>query len=269
LARAGAPGGLGVGLLLALLFAASSARGQGHVREKVDETRSVMVTWYEINDKLSKESSAWRGEKQTLEDLIEIRRTELETVRQRTAEARARTATATAKKRELEARRDELVAAAAVLRDSVAAFENRTRALLTRLPEPIVEKVRSISQSLPDPSDTSEDAEAAKRRTLSSRIITVLGILNEVNRFQREITVVPERRTLPSGINAQVTAMYLGIGQGYFVTVQGDAAAVGTSTDMGWVWIPVDESAADIAKAIAIAQNDAPAAFVPLPVRIR
>jgi Protein of unknown function (DUF3450) len=93
-------------------------------------------------------------------------------------------------------------------------------------------------------------------------------MLNEINKFNREITMTSEVRTLPDGTSAQVTAIYLGIGQGYYVGADGTVAGVGTATADGWVWTTATAAAPRIAEVIAILKNEQVAHFVELPVRI-
>jgi hypothetical protein len=59
--------------------------------------------------------------------------------------------------------------------------------------------------------------------------------LNEVNKFNREITVSSEVLTLSGGASAEVTALYVGIGKAYYVSRNGSAAGIGTASPDGWV----------------------------------
>jgi hypothetical protein len=112
-----------------------------------------------------------------------------------------------------------------------------------------------------------EDPEESKL-SLGERFQNIIGILNEVTKFNREITVRSEVRTLPDGSSAEVTAMYVGIGQAYYVNAAGDIAGVGTASAEGWIWTPTNEAAAKIMDAIAILNNEKVADFVQLPVTI-
>ena len=52
-----------------------------------------------------------------------------------------------------------------------------------------------------------------------------------------------EVRSFRDGNTAEVTALYLGIGQGYYVSASGTVAGVGTATADGWVWTPANDRA--------------------------
>jgi hypothetical protein len=76
-------------------------------------------------------------------------------------------------------------------------------------------------------------------------------------------------RKLADGTTAEVTALYVGIGQAYYVSGNKKAAGVGTASDEGWVWTPKNEAAREIARAISILKNEEAADFVPLPIVIK
>jgi hypothetical protein len=92
--------------------------------------------------------------------------------------------------------------------------------------------------------------------------------LHEVNKFNREITVSSEVLTLPDGTSAEVTALYVGIGNAYYVSRNGSAAGIGTASPDGWVWQSANAAAEQIANAIAILKNEQVASFVKLPIHI-
>ena len=56
--------------------------------------------------------------------------------------------------------------------------------------------------------------------TIAERYQNVVGVLNEVNKFNQDIHVVSELMELPDqpSVKAQVRAIYFGLGQAYYVT---------------------------------------------------
>ena len=139
--------------------------------------------------------------------------------------------------------------------------EGRTAELLRRVPSPLQERVRPLSQQFPeDPAES--------KLTLSQRFQNVIGSLNAVNKFNREITVTSEVRTLGDGTAAEVTALYIGIGQGFYVNALATAAGTGSGVSGDWAWEPNDAAAPLIATAIAVFKNEQGAEFVRLPMHI-
>ncbi|MGE3425029.1 MAG: DUF3450 family protein [Dehalococcoidia bacterium] len=242
---------------------AGALLAQGATKDAIENTRNVLREWSENRRILSKERQKWALDKQTLEQTIDVNQREVEGVRERIREAQASVTDADKKKAELNAEKDALANTAASLIETIAGLEARTLALMPRLPSPIREKLKSLSNRIPK--------EAANTTlTLNDRYLNVIGILNEVNKFNREISVESEVRQLEDGSSVQVTALYVGISLGYYVTAKGDAAGIGMPTAAGWEWQAVDAKAAPaIAQSIAILKNEAVAAYVPLPVRIQ
>jgi hypothetical protein len=105
--------------------------------------------------------------------------------------------------------------------------------------------------------------------SLGERFVNVLGVLNEVSKFNGDITVRSELRPLPDGSSAEVQLLYVGLGQAYYATSDGGSAGVGRPGAEGWIWESADEHAPGIAEAIAILKNEQVPAYVPLPVRIQ
>ena len=229
--------------------------------DAVDNTRTTLEKWVEVRQAIAKEQRDWRLGREVLEDRIALVEQSIESLRERLEETKASVAKADRERDELMAQNGELKQASEGLRNTVTDLEARTGSLLTRLPEPVVERVKPISQRFPKDAATTE-------LSLSERFLNVIGVLNAVNKFNRDITVTSEVRELEGGVSAEVAALYLGIGQAYYVTSRGDAAGIGTSSPEGWIWRPANEHASDIAKAIAIFNNEEEARYVQLPLRV-
>lgn len=258
--RAGARALGAMALALGLLPAWGAGQAAGAV-DAVDDARSVLERWVETERVLSKERLDWTLGQEMLTSRIELVEREITSRREAIAQAQESIAEADKKRMALIDENERLAQASDALALTVAGLEERTRALLVRLPEPIRERVRPLSQGLPeDPADTT--------LSLSERFQNVVGILNEIDKFNRDITLTSEVRTLADGSTAEVTAVYVGLGQAYYATSTGEMAGVGTPSPDGWIWTPADEAAPRIAHAIAILKDEQVASFVHVPVRI-
>ncbi len=230
--------------------------------EAMEITRASLEKWVETRKLISQEKRDWALGQGMLRDRIDLYQREIEAMRSRVRDAE-RSMTETDKARAtLEEQHEKAKEASAALAQSIKDLEARTKALLPRLPDPIRERIKPLSQRLPDDPDTTELG-------LSSRVQNIVGILNEVNKFNREITVASEVRSLPSGVSMEVTTLYLGIGQGYYVDAAGTAAGIGTATATGWQWFPADHAAPQIAQVIAMFRNELGAAFVTVPFDVQ
>lgn len=230
-------------------------------QNRVEAGRTALSAWIGIQQNIAREKRDWAVGREMLINSVGVYQRQIDSLQKRIAEAAESIGKADAKKVELVEENDRLDAALHSLRDVIDSLEARTKQLLPSLPDPIRERVKVFSQAIPaDPAET--------KLALTLRFQNVIGLLNEVNKFSREITVASEVRQLGNGANAEVTAIYVGIGQGYYVTAKDDAAGVGIATPEGWVWTPANDAAPQIRLAVQILSNERAAEFVELPVRI-
>lgn len=228
----------------------------------VDDTRATLEKWVEAKSAHSKERRDWTLAKETLRDRIEVQRREIASLKKRVAEAETSIAEAEKQQGQLTTETEQRRATEAKLLEQVGALEKRTLELLPRLPEPLRELVRPISQLLP-----ATPADAGKQR-LDERFRNVLYVCKQVHKWNREITVKSEVRPMADGTAVEVTVVYVGVGQGYYVGNKGAVAGTGTATPAGWVWTPANDLAAEIGTVVAVLANEKVAAFVRLPVQV-
>jgi hypothetical protein len=246
------------GAALAAVTLAAGVPGDG----VVDEVRATLEKWVEVRRVISKERQDWALGREILSDRVAVQRREVETLRGSIAEAQSSVAEAEAKRAELVAENEALASASAELAGVVRTLEARTKELLVRLPDPIRERVKPLSQRLP------EDPDATKL-SLSERFQNVVGVLNEVDKFQREITLSSEVRALGDGTSAEVTSIYFGIGQGYYVGANGGVAGCGSGAGASWTWTADSSASPDVTAAIEVLKNERVAQFVRLPVSLQ
>lgn len=246
--------------------AAAPANAQGPAkadsRSAIELVREALAKQSELQDLISKERNQWRVGKGLLEDQIEMVRAQIERAKKQTAEHIDGVAKAGDSKKKLLEKNAELKAQMAALDASIGGIEERTKALLPRLPAIAAERIERYSQRLPEDPAKSE-LDAARRFT------SVIAILNDLNRFNREISTASEVRKLGEGLEKEVTTVYLGLGQGFYVTANGDAAGIGTATESSWVWSPSNAQAAEIAGVVKVLQGEQVASFINVPVRVQ
>ena len=230
--------------------------------EALQSTRDTLARWVETQQVISKEKKDWRLGKDVLEQRIQLLEGEIEGFRERIAATRKGIDEADLERRELLDEKRELEQASQSLVETAAVLERKTRELIATLPSPIRDRIAPLSQRIPKhPNDT--------ELSLGVRFQNVIGILNEVNKFNRDIPVTTEVRQVSGGGSAEVQTLYVGLGQAYFVTASGDVAGFGQPTPEGWAWTEAPELAPSIAHAIAILKNEEVPAYVPLPVELK
>lgn len=220
------------------------------------ETRSEALSqWMETKRLISKEKQDWRISKQILEDRVSLLQTEIDSLKEKTGQAQEDIGDADEKLRELNDENQQLKDATAGLKASVTMLENRMRNLLDRSPTPIAERVKPLSQRMPDNPDET-------KATLSERFQNVIGILNEMNKFAGGITEATEVRSLPDGSKAEVTVLYLGLGPAYYCNLTGGIAGMGLPGKEGFSWEQNNDIAQQVADIIAVYRNEKPAAYI-------
>ena len=230
-------------------------------KDRIEGVRSVMDKWVETRQTISKERQDWVLGREMLNERIQLVQGEIDILREKIAQAQKSISDADTQRAELVQENETLKSAGAVLTDIAKEVEVRTLALDKRLPDPIRGRIKSLSQRLPDdPNET--------KLSLSERFMSIVGILNEVNKFNRGIEVASEVRTLADGSMAEVTALYVGLGQAYYTGANGTVAGIGRPGPDGWLWEPANDAAEKVAEAVAILKNEKVAGFVPLPVTI-
>ena len=249
--------------ILALLLAVIGIRSAFSADAPTTESaRGELEKWVETHRVIAKERREWAVGKEMLGERIALVKREIESTRMKVQEAQASITEADKKRTSLAEENEKLKQASASLTAMVAELETKTKHLLKRLPDHVRNHVKLLSQQLPDNS-------ADTKLSLSVRFQNVVGVLNAINKFNREINMTSEVRALPDGTSAEVTAIYIGISQAYYVGGNGKIAGVGFPSEQGWTWKPANEHAQQIADVVAIMKNEKVAAFVQLPIEVK
>lgn len=247
---------------LGLALTAGGALGADDEGDSVGATRTALEKWVENRRLIAKAERDWKLGKQVLEDRIALVQMQIDSLREEIEADRGDIG-------EADALRDELADQVAVLEEgskSMAAvvgdYEARARGLLARFPDPLKDNLRIVSQLLPDEGQT-EDLPS-----LSQRFSTVVGLLDNANRFNREVSASSEVRTLPDGSLAYFDVLYVGLGTAFYVNATGTVGGVGRPGPDGWIWEPRPESAPAIAEALKVQKGEQMARFLQLPVEL-
>ena len=249
-----------LGLTLLAAGAVVRAEESGSTRS-VAAARSTLEKWVETQTIISREKKDWQQGKEILVSRIEAVKKEIAQIEERLKQARADKGEADKVGAGLAAQRQAISDVTDALSVHIGDLEAKVRVLYRTLPESLKEKLQALYQRMP------EDP-AHARVTLAERFQNVLGILNEMNRLNSEVTVATEIRPLSDGKPSEVRTIYVGLGQAYFVSARGEAGVGRPSTD-GWTWKKDDAISRDVNLVLEILQSKSSPQFVPLPVDIR
>lgn len=271
-----------VWLLIVVMAGGSALRAQGAEAPSGMEglsTGTSAIERYRLADKqyaearalVSKEKLIQAEKLASLRARIQVVVSAIDDLEQRKAERLAKNEETREKLEELEKEDADLTEAADKLSAFIRPLETRTLALLPRLPLPLRDRVRVLSQGIP------RDEEDLKnpRLTLGTRYQNVVGLLNGANDFNTKITRQNATVKLRNGRMSSVTTVYFGLGQAYFLSADGRHAGLGypppgriEGEEPDWKWDQRDEMAPQVARLLGILDNDVPASYVPLPVKL-
>ena len=228
----------------------------------LQETRSTLERWVETRSLISKTRSDWQSDKEMLEQSIQLLERELKGVEDQMAKLNTNSTQADKEKLQteeaLKASNDSLDQT----RQFATAFEAKITKLLPQLPVPLQETLKPLVNRIP--------ADPATTKTMATeRIQVIVGMLNEVDKFNNAVSIFSEKRKTEKGEEIACETVYVGLGAAYFVNDSGDFAGTGTPGTNGWTWATKSEIGPTVKEVVRIYRNEHPARFVALPATIR
>lgn len=229
----------------------------------LSETRTALQEWVQLRKQISEEATNWRVDKELMADTISVLGAEMGLLEERILAAEENTTVADKKREELTAENEKLKSASRAVEGAMPEMEKTVRELVTWFPPALNERIEQLVKRMPSP-----ERARTSRAALGGRVQNVVGILQEIEKFNRQITIVTELKSLDSGEMAQVKTMYIGLGQGYFVDENAKYAGVVRPAADGWTEEVRNDLAPAIRDAVKIYEGEMLAEFVALPVEI-
>jgi hypothetical protein len=231
-------------------------------RESVGDFRAKMEKWVETRRITSEERADWGVEKETLRatrDLLSDERKALQAEIQQLEESFTQ---ADEERRELLLQRGEFQRSNQAVKDRIRVLEEQAKALATQLPEPLQKKLEPLLVQIPDDPETT-------RQPLGGRLVNVLGVLAQTEKWNGTATFVGETRAVEGDQKVQVRTLYWGLGQAIYVDAQATTAGIGRPGPDGWHFTNEPELARPAKLLLDIYEGNVDAIeFVPLPVEI-
>ena len=251
--------------LFAAAVLASNATVRAQEESNFDAARATLEKWVETRQLISKEKSDWAVESQSLNDSVSLLKNELSTLEENISKAEEDTTAA-------DKEREKLLEDNATLKDATAAvgglltgIESRLLKVVTRLPADLRERqnIQQMVKRIPKNA-------ANTKLSLSERLQTIVVLLTEMEKFNAALNIAVETRRIPSGDMVQVTTIYLGLAQGYYVDATRKYAGVLTPGPEGWVATDRDDLAPLIGDVLDLYNKQKqPPQFVSIPVEVR
>jgi septal ring factor EnvC (AmiA/AmiB activator) len=245
-------------MLMAAVFLAAPARAE----TPLQETRSTLEKWVETRQLISKTRSDWQADKELLEQTVALYERESRSLDEQRSKVSTNSTQVAREMAEAEALKTASLNALDDTRRFAAEFEARLKSAAGKLPAPLQEILKPLLTRMPaDPANT--------KMLAAERLQVIVGILNELDKFNNAVNVFSEKRKNSQGEEVSVQTLYVGLGAAYFVNDTADFAGVGAPGPSGWEWTVQPGIASAVQDAVKIYRNERTVRFVALPVTLK
>jgi len=254
-----------VALVVALSGALLGAASPSQAADRVDDFRVKTEKWVETRQLLSQEASDWEAEREMLESSRDLLRDQREALKEESAALEASVTEADEERVDLLLRRGEYKRSTGAMEEWLTDLEASVKGLAPQLPEPLQDRLEPLLVQIPD-------APEEGRVGLGKRLVNVLGVLLQAEKFNNTATLTGETRAVrpDDAQKVQVRTLYWGLGQAVYVDSQGRVAGVGRPGPEGWRF-DEEEGFADEAKLLVdiYEGNIDTIRFVEMPVQVQ
>ena len=249
--------------LLTFVSVATVAWNSANAAESsVNDARATLEKWVETRQLISKTKSDWQSDKESLEQTVALYERELKGIDEQMSKVSTNNTQVEKEMKEAIVLQKQSNEALGETRQFATDFEVKVRNVAPQLPMPLQDILKPLIARLPaDPANT--------KMLAAERVQVLVGILNELDKFNNAVNVFNEKRKNSKGEEVAVQTVYIGLGAAYFVNEAGDFAGVGAPGANGWDWNVKNEIAATVQDVVKIYRNEKTARFVTLPVAIR
>lgn len=242
-----------------------------------ESTRETLQKWAETEKRITDERREWDEGKALLRGQIELVNGQIRELQEKIADAKKRKEEALAKKEEMLLEKTRIRETATEVNAMADALEKAVREAVALVPESIAKEkkldilVAQLDASQKAREEALRESAAGKEKVIpiASRYQAVVGLIDQVNQAYPLLHKAVETRKLPDGRETNVTVVYVGLGQAYFVNLAGDFAGTGTPGPGGWQWTTRNEIARDVTQIIDVLDKSGSPKVFPLPASVK
>lgn len=246
------------GLAALVLAVPMQAQDEQAIRMEIEKTREVIAQYVKTRQEIARVKNEWKSYQELSERRIDLYEREIRQLSETISAAEEQTTQA---EREIAKIRDEisvLRGANDIVGKALPSMEDKVRELYQYFPAPLKTKVQRLVQQL------------GKSRQASDRMAIVIGVLNEVDKFNAEFNFDTQEKTLPSGETRLVDVIYVGLSVAYYADKEGSVGGIGVPAEGGWSWTEDNGLAPAIRDAVLYYNDEIkPAMLVELPVEVQ
>lgn len=248
-------------LLITLLGLAGVVWRSAAAPADLTQTRSTLEQWVQTRQLISKTHSDWQADKESLEQTVALYERELAAIADQMTKVATNNTQVAREMEEALALQKSSNETLAQARQFATAFEGKVQQLAPQLPTPLQDILKPTLAKLPtDPANT--------KMLAAERLQALVGVLNELDKFNNSVNVFNEKRKDSQGNEVAVQSIYVGLGAAYFVNEAGDFAGSGAPGTQGWEWTVNNGIAATVQSAVKIYRNERAAQFLALPATV-
>jgi septal ring factor EnvC (AmiA/AmiB activator) len=238
------------------------ASGAAENSSTLTQTRTTLEQWVETRQLISKTRSDWQTDKESLEQTVQLYERELKSIEEQMSKVSTNNTQVDKERGQAEASLKTSNEGLDRAREFATVFEGKVAKVVPQLPEPLQEILKPMLARLPaDPANT--------KMAVTERVQVLVGILNEMDKFNNAVNLFSEKRKNDKGEEVAVETVYVGLGAAYFVNDADNFAGMGTPGPNGWEWTTRPELASAVREVVRIYRNERAARFVALPATIR
>ena len=215
--------------------------------------------WVELRREVAEEEGSWEEQRAQLEQERDLLLKAKDSLEREIAAAEEEQRSADSERAGLRERREALKGTLDACLPALRQAEADLRGWRSLWPRPLLTvPVRKAFDQLRN----------APEESVTRRLQVILSLYGEIERLQYGVHVVKEVLKIDAGLSREMDVMYLGLAQGFAVSVDDELAGIGRPVGNGWEWTWRPEIAAEVRQAIAFYRRERTADFVHLPLRV-
>lgn len=223
-----------------------------NTQKTIELTREMIAKWVDTRNQITAAEADWKSEQRILQNQVELLERELAELEEEIEQAEEDTDAAAAQRQELAAQRDELQTSIDTIEGVIGKYEAELRAIVPYLPAPLTEELDTLISKLPNP-DVDKRPPA-----IGERVVVVVTILNQIDKFNNQVTLKTQTYELDDGKRINVSVLYYGLAQAFFADESGVIGGLMRPAEGGWEWIEQNAIAPAVRSAVAEYKKEEP-----------
>lgn len=238
---------------LAAPWAVGQNDTQERTQERIDNTKQAVSDYVFLRQQIAETKNEWRVYRDVTERRIDFFKEEIARLEGEIAQLEETRSSAQQVIEEKRQQINKLEQANATVLEAMPELEAKLQALIEYFPAPLKQTVSPLVDQL------------GAANQAAQRMAVVIGIMNEVDRFNAEWQDSSEQVG-----NSLVNVLYMGLGGGFYANSEGTVGGYLIPAKGGWERVEDNSIAAQVAMATKYYNDEVtPAQLVPVPLQVR